>query len=199
MREVEVKGVVTDVAAVRTRAEKAGAELVFAGRMEDRRYDMPDGLLASQDRVLRLRIYRHVDGHRATLDFKGPASVDRGYKIREEFSTMADDPDALSAILRRLGYVVSREIDREIAQYRLAGAMIRFERYPRMDVLLEVEGSPEAIERAIAALGLKRSDFNSNRLLDFVERFEARTGLRAALSDRELTDGRDDGDDDLDR
>jgi predicted adenylyl cyclase CyaB len=186
VREVEVKGVVVDVAAVRARAEKAGAELVFSGRMEDRRYDTPDGRLAALDQVLRLRIYRHVDGHRATLDFKGPASVDRGYKIREEFSTTAGEPDAMANILRRLGYVVSREIDREIAQYQMAGAMIRFERYPRMDVLMEIEGSPDSIERAIAALGLKRSDFNGDRLLDFVERFESRTGQRAALADDDL-------------
>jgi adenylate cyclase class IV len=188
VREVELKGVVTDVATVRARAEKAGAALLFAGRMEDRRYDTPDGRLASLDQVLRLRIYRNIDGARATLDWKGPASVERGYKIREEFSTTAGEPDALAGILRRLGYVVTREIDREVAQYQLAGAVIRFERYPRMDVLLEVEGSPEAIERAIAAVGLRRADFNSDRLLDFVQRFEARTGERAALADSELSD-----------
>jgi adenylate cyclase class IV len=188
VREVEIKGVVADVASLRARAEKAGAELLFAGRMEDRRYDTPDGRLASDDQVLRVRVYRNIDGARAMLDWKGPASVERGYKIREEFSTTAGEPDALAAILRRLGYVVTREIDREIAQYNLAGAVIRFERYPRMDVLLEVEGSPDAIERAINALGLRRSDFNGDRLFDFVERFEARTGQRAALSDRELID-----------
>lgn len=193
VREVEVKGVVADVAAARARAEKAGAVLLFAGRMEDRRYDTPDGRLAAGDQVLRLRIYRNIDGARATLDWKGPASVDRGYKIREEYSTTAGQPDALAAVLRRLGYVVTREIDREIAQYRLAGAVIRFERYPRMDVLVEVEGSPEAIEKAIAAVGLARGDFTSDRLLDFVERFETRTGEHAALSDRELDDHDEDG------
>jgi adenylate cyclase class IV len=192
VREVEIKGVVADVAAARSRAEKAGAVLLFAGRMEDRRYDTSDGRLASEDQVLRLRVYRNIDGARATLDWKGPASVDRGYKIREEYSTTTGEPDALAAILRRLGYEVTREIDREIAQYSLAGAVMRFERYPRMDVLLEVEGSPEAIEKAIAAVGLKRADFNSDRLLDFVERFEARTGEHAALSDREL-EARDEG------
>jgi adenylate cyclase class IV len=192
VREVELKGVVADVAAARTRAEKAGAVLLFAGRMEDRRYDTPDGRLASEDQVLRLRIYRNIDGARATLDWKGPASVDRGYKIREEYSTTAGEPDALAGILKRLGYVVTREIDREIAQYSVAGAVIRFERYPRMDVLLEIEGPPEAIEKAIAAVGLKRADFTSDRLFDFVERFEARTGEHAALSDRELNDRDDD-------
>ena len=188
VREVEVKGVVPDEADARARAETAGAALLYAGRMEDRRYDTVDGRLASGDQILRLRTYHDAGGQRATLDWKGPASVERGYKIREEFSSTAGDPDGLAAILHRLGYVVTREIDRQIAQYRLAGAVLRFERYPRMDVLLEVEGAPDAIERAIAAAGLRRRDFNSDRLLDFVERFEARTGKRAALADSELGD-----------
>jgi hypothetical protein len=79
------------------------------------------------------------------------------------------------------------EIDREIAQYELGSAMIRFETYPRMDVLVEVEGTPEAIEQAIEALGMARGEFTSERLPTFVSRFEKRTGVRAAICDRELT------------
>lgn len=123
----------------------------------------------------------------AALDWKGPTDYAGGYKVREELSTDLVDPDALAAILERIGYVVTREIDREIAQYELAGAVVRFERYPRMDVLVEVEGAPEAIERAIVATGMSRDAFTSERLPAFVERYEARTGERAALCDRELS------------
>jgi hypothetical protein len=65
--------------------------------------------------------------------------------------------------------------------------MIRFERYPRMDDLVEVEGEPEDIERAIAVLGLPREGFNTDRLPDFVKRYEERTGERALISDADLT------------
>jgi len=78
-------------------------------------------------------------------------------------------------------------IDREIVQYDLQGTMIRFERYPRMDDLVEVEGEPEEIERAIAILGLPRAGFNTDRLPDFVMRFEQRTGERALISDADLS------------
>ena len=98
-----------------------------------------------------------------------------------------DDPVALARILELLGYVVTREIDRHIAQFEHAGATVRFERYPRMDTLVEVEGAPDAIERAIVALGVPRASFTTERLPDFVMKFEARTGERAALCDRELT------------
>jgi adenylate cyclase class IV len=192
MREVELKGVFTDDAAATTarRAlEGAGATLTFEGRLEDRRYDTPDRTLALRDYVLRLRVYR--DGarrvERSSLDFKGPTGYADGYKVREEQSLSTDDPDALARILELLGYVVTREIDRQIAQFEHAGAIVRFERYPRMDTLVEVEGAPEAIERAILALGVPRANFTSERLPDFVMRFEVRTGQRAALCDRELT------------
>lgn len=188
MREVELKGFAVSDAeaeAARGRLEVAGAEKVYEGRLEDRRYDMPDKTLALRDHVLRLRVYR---GERITtsLDFKGPTGYSDGFKVREELTVGTDDPIALARILEALGYVITREIDREIAQYSLAGAVVRFERYPRMDILIEVEGTPEAIEAAIEALGLPRERFTAERLPDFVLKFESRTGERAALCDREL-------------
>lgn len=190
MREVEVKAVIADEAAARGRVEAAGGVLTFAGQMQDRRYDTTDRWLATRDCVLRTRVYRGADGDRAELHWKGASSLDRGYKVREELSTAAADPAAVAAILERLGYMVTREIDRTVAQYALdgggGGAILRFERYPRMDTLLEIEGEPAAIERAVALAGLARGDFSGDRLTDFVVRFERRTGQRAALSDREL-------------
>jgi adenylate cyclase class IV len=187
VREVELKSVVPDADAARRAAERAGARLEFEGRLEDRRYDDAARSMLGRDHVLRVRVYRDAAGARASLDWKGPTEMERGYKVREELSTTADDGDALVAIVERLGYVVTREIDRDIAQYALLGATVRFERYPRMDVLVEVEGPEDAIERAIAALGLEREGFTGERLQRFVERFEARTGVRAALCDRELS------------
>ena len=61
----------------------------------------------------------------------------------------------------------------------------RFERFARMDTLLEVEGPEDAIEAAISASGLPRESFTPDRLYMFVQRFEARTGQRAAICDDE--------------
>ena len=182
MIEVELKSVVVDLARRRTAIEAAGAVLVFDGRLEDRRYDTGDRTLTALDHVLRVRTYRDAHGVRAELDFKGPTQRADGYKVREEIETPVTDPDALVAILDRLGYVVTIEIDREIFQYDLDGAMIRFEKYPRMDDLVEVEGPPDRIERAIDALGMPREGFVTDRLPDFARRFEARTGSLAAVS-----------------
>ncbi|HEX6575085.1 MAG TPA: class IV adenylate cyclase [Gemmatimonadaceae bacterium] len=183
MREVELKAVVNDVERRRALIEKAGAHLEFDGRLLDRRYGDPSGRLVLIDHVLRLRVYETDRDRHGYLDWKGPTQYDRGYKVREELSTRLADPDALAQILENLGYAVILEIDRHIWQYKLGKATIRFERYPRMDDLVEVEGSPESIEQGIAALEIDRTMFSADRLTDFVVRFEARTGEKAALSE----------------
>ena len=187
MREVELKSAVENPDAVIARLVAAGAERTFDGRLIDRRYDTPGRTLALRDDVLRLRQYVTDAGESAHLDFKGPTGYENGYKVREELSTGLTDAATLALMLERLGYLVTREIDREITQFVCAGATVRIERYPRMDTLIEIEGTPETIEAAIAVTELPRSGFSSARLPDFIQRFEARTSERAAICRRELT------------
>lgn len=186
MREVELKSVVDNIEACRARLERAGATLTYAGRLEDRRYDSAERRLAAADHVLRTRAYRGAGGVKAELGWKGPTNYEDGYKIREELGTPVADPDALAAILGSIGFIVTRAIDREIVQFELDGTVVRFEKYPRMDTLVEVEGTPEGIERTIEVLKLPRDGFTADRLPAFVRRFQERTGETAALCDSEL-------------
>jgi adenylate cyclase class IV len=186
MREVELKSVVEAPDAVVATLLAAGAEPAFAGRLFDRRYDTPDQTLAARDILLRVRTYANEGGSRTFLEFKGATGYSGAYKVREELGTGVADAEAMTGMLGRLGYVITREIDRGISQFVCRGATVRVERYPRMDVLLEIEGTPEAIEAAIAATGLPRQGFTAERLPDFVRRFESRTGARAAICEREL-------------
>ena len=186
MREVELKAVVDSMPARMANVERAGGRLVFRGRLEDCRYDTIDRQLRIRDDVLRLRVYRDEQSVRAELGWKGPTRYEEGYKVRDEYGARSPDADALRYILAHMGFIITREIDRDITQYELDGATVRFEHYPRMDDLVEVEGDPGAIERAIAAIGLPREAFTSDRLFDFVRRWQERTGESAALCDREL-------------
>lgn len=186
MREVELKAVVDDLALRRKRLEAAGAVLSFEGKIMDRRYDLPARDLSRRDEVLRVRRYENADGARAFLDWKGPTEIRDVYKVREEITTPLEDFESFARILGRLGFQLVGEIDRTIAQYQVGGATVRFETYPRMDVLVEVEGTPETIEAAIEVLGMQRGVFSAERLAAFVERFEERTGVRAAISDKEM-------------
>jgi predicted adenylyl cyclase CyaB len=186
MREIELKAVVDDLAERRRMIEAAGAALSFEGKISDRRFDFASRELSGRDEVLRTRRYQSTASTRTYLDWKGPTEMQGVYKVRDEITAPVEDFDSLERILEKLGLRLTWEIDREIAQYQLAGATIRFETYPRMDVLVEVEGEPGAIEAAIEALGLPRGTFTNERLPDFVNKFEHRTGVRAAISDREL-------------
>lgn len=186
MREVELKAVVDDVMIRRQFVELAGGKLQYEGSLEDLRYDTRDGELSERDEVLRVRVYGGVGSTHAFLDWKGKTSFEDGYKVREEISSQIGSAEPFKTILEKLGYVVVAEIGRWIAQYEIGGATVRFERYPRMDDLVEVEGEPVDIERAIEAIGIPRGEFNNDRLPHFVKAYERRTGKRAALSEREL-------------
>jgi adenylate cyclase class IV len=182
MREMELKSVVDDIDRRRALVEEGGGKLEFDGRLLDRRYGDQAGRLVLIDHVLRLRVYETSRGREGHLDWKGPTQYENGYKVREELSTTVGDPVSLAEILENLGYAVILEIDRHIWQYSLGLATVRFERYPSMDDLVEVEGPPDSIEKAIQVIGMDRSGFSADRLTDFVARFESRTGNNAVLS-----------------
>lgn len=192
--EIELKAVVPDPVALRARLATAGARLAFEGQLEDRRYDTPDGRLEARDEVLRLRTATPRPGcpgaARASLDWKGPTRREHGFKVREEHSTPVGDPAVVALVLARLELRVRREVDREVAEYVLGVGVgtvaLRIEHYPRMDVLVEIEGPPAAIERAILATGLPRAAFTDGRLADYRLAFERRTGRRAATARCEL-------------
>jgi predicted adenylyl cyclase CyaB len=182
-QELELKAVVPDPDGFRRRLRAAGAVPRFLGRMTDMRYDRA-GELTTRDEVLRVRTYHHPDGVETVLTWKGPTlRSDDGYKLRQEIelplARAAADPGRL---LVALGYRPVHAIERDVEVYRLGDATARLETYPRMDVLLEVEGAPAAIERAIAASGIARSEFSADPLSEFVRRFEEKSGRQAVLA-----------------
>lgn len=180
MIELELKAVVKDAAALRARLLAAGAVAGFAGLMEDRRFDRGTELLARGE-TLRTRRFLGPEGARALVTWKGPVSVDRGYKRRRELEVEVRG-DALDDLLEALGFRVMEAIDRFVEYFTVGGATVRIEWYPRMDVLVEIEGSPDEIERAVGLTGIPRSEFQPHPLPVFVARFEERGGQPAATS-----------------
>jgi adenylate cyclase class IV len=181
--ELEVKARVDHPDALRAALARAGATLEFRGDMIDRRFDHDD-TLTHRAEVLRLRVFQPDDGAApyGVLGWKGPPTQREHYRHRAEAEVRVTDPDAAVVILERLGFGVSMRIERRVEMYRLGGAVLRLEWYPEMDVLLEVEGAPGAIERAIAATGLDRERFVAESLPYFVAQYEARTGRAAVLA-----------------
>lgn len=182
MIELEVKAVVPDPAGLRQRLLAAGAVPGFRGLMTDRRFDREQTLRLG-DEVLRIRRFERDDGTgHAVVGWKGPVRIEGGYKRRVEHEMATADGVEAEALVGALGYAPVHAIDRRVEYYDFAGAVVRLEWYPRMDCLVEVEGTPEAIERATGATGIERDAFTAEALVAFVGRFEARTGGRAVLS-----------------
>ena len=179
--ELELKAVVPDPADLRERLAAAGAEPQFSGLMSDRRFDR-DGELLAKGQTLRVRTYHHPSGADVRLAWKGPVSrAPGGYKRREELEYQLIGGSRPERLLEALGYSPVHAIDRWVEYWTLDSAELRLETYPRMDRLLEVEGTPDAIETAIRATGLPRAAFSDEALDAFVKRY-AQGGGRPVLS-----------------
>lgn len=180
--EIEVKARVPDVKAFEAALLRAGATVEFSGEMTDHRFDRKKRL-AGRDEMLRLRVYRPETGPaRGELCWKGAVEKQGEYRHRSEVEFAVGDPWKALELLGRLGFTEAQRIERLVTVYRLGEATLRMERYPEMDVLVEVEGEPGGIERAIGATGLPREDFLPESLPYFVSRYEERTGRSARLA-----------------
>jgi adenylate cyclase class IV len=186
--ELELKAVVADPAALRQKLDEAGGVLRFHGMMRDRRLDKGSEL-TGRDQVLRVRLWADEDGSQplAEVAWKGPTSVSpAGYKHREELEFNLDDGFAALRVLEMLGYVVVEAIDRYVEVFELDGTVARIEWFPRMDVLVEIEGAPDGIEQVIALSGLPRESCLPDSLAAFSQRYSARTGRPAILAEASL-------------
>lgn len=183
--EIELKSVVPDVDALRQALDDAGAVLRFHGMMRDRRLDR-GGELSGRDEVLRVRTWIDEDGGYllAETAWKGKTTVNPdGYKQRQEIEFTVADGTAALRMLEALGYSVVEAIDRYVEVYELDGTVARMEWFPRMDTLVEIEGTPEGIEHLIARSGLDRAQCVADSLVSFSRRYEERTGTPGILAE----------------
>jgi len=185
--ELELKAVVADPARLRAALSRSGGTARFRGLLRDWRLDR-EGALLALDQVLRVRRWIPEGGReRAEIAWKGPTTVSPdGMKQREEIEFAVEDGAGAVKLFEALGYRLSQAIDRFVEVYDLAGAQVRLEWYPRMDVLVEIEGDVAGIESAIRALDIPRGQCLAEALPWFAQRFEERTGQRALLAEVEL-------------
>lgn len=172
--EIEVKIRVDDAASVARCIEAAGGTLATPRTFEDNRlFDLPDGALGRAGGLLRLR----RAGDRAVLTGKGPAASGAAarYKVRREEEAEVADPEAVASALEAAGLVVRWRYQKYRAAYRLGAAEIVVDEIPH-GTWIEIEGAPEAIEAAAAALGLADAPFDTSTYREIHERECARAG-----------------------
>lgn len=181
-REVEVKVRVDDAEGIARRIEAAGGTLHVPRTFEDNRlFDLPDGALARAGCLLRVR----TAGARSVLTGKGPAGAGPGdagtdprYKIRREEEADVPDAEAVAAALAAAGLVVRWRYQKYRREYALGGAAVVVDEIPH-GTWIEIEGTPEEIEAAAAALGVAGAAFDTATYREIHERECARAGRPA--------------------
>lgn len=152
--EQEVKLKFASLEAARQAVHTAGGRLVRSRRLQhDRFLDTPELGLSSKRLALRLR--REPD--RATITYKG---VPEGgpVKSREEIETTVADADALELLCARLGFSEQWRFEKHREDYALGDARVFVDDSP-VGVFVEIEATPDLIEKTAALLGKTPADY----------------------------------------
>jgi predicted adenylyl cyclase CyaB len=164
-QEIEAKFKVADFRAVRKRLTALGAVYLGTDLQTDAYYDTPGGQLLGEDKGLRIRQTRRIDGlstagdkpdTRPLLTFKGPADAHKHAKIRREIQTRVDSRQAIVDILDALGFKTTLTVQKKRASYRLGSCMVELDELPVIGRFIEIEApSPKQIEAIRAKLDIQ--------------------------------------------
>lgn len=121
---------------------------------QDTYYDDPAGGLEKRDQELRVRTVNGADGRRTVLTFKD-AAVDRASGSKPEHETRVEDPQAVHALLRGLGYVPVIAFEKQCRNYDFEAhgrqMLATLVRVPEIDgTFLEVETIVDEVDLAAA-------------------------------------------------
>jgi adenylate cyclase class 2 len=172
--EVEVKLRITNLADILKRLKTIGA--VSHGRVLERNalFDTPDSDFRRAGRLIRVRMEtpaaargQTAGRRRAVLTAKGPVSPTRQqksnhrarrYKERAESELPIQHPEKFVSNLLTLGLHPSFRYEKFRTSFRLPHLHLDLDETP-VGVILELEGQPQAIDRAAKALGFSPADY----------------------------------------
>lgn len=145
-QEIEVKFYVRDLKKIELRLLDLKAQLIQPRVHEiNFRYDLPDGSMRTNGRVLRLR-----QDTNAILTYKGPSEIVDGVFSRTELETTVGDFEITQRLLKALGYVQIMIYEKYRATYDLNGCHIMLDELPYGD-FVEVEGTDTSTIRMVSS------------------------------------------------
>lgn len=124
-------------------------------------------------KVLRLRRV----GDRAIVTYKGPVEGDHRHKVRVEHETEVADGDAAERILLALGYEPHWRYQKYRTEFILEQLHICLDETP-LGCFVELEGSPDEIDRAAEKLGFSVDDYVTASYRKLLELEAGRQGRR---------------------
>jgi adenylate cyclase class 2 len=144
-QETEAKFYVQDLGNIKGRLKGLGARLVQERVLETNvRFDLPDGSLRVQGRVLRLR--RDTE---AKYTYKGAGKNSQGVLSREEIEFSVGDFEKAKQFLEALGYQEIFIYEKYRATYEVDQTSIMLDELPYGN-FMEIEGETEATIRDLA-------------------------------------------------
>jgi len=148
-KEVEIKLRFESAAKAKACLEAHGATVLSDRELEDNvLFECPMNSLKSANKVLRLRKYRG----KAWLTLKAPVPGEHRHKVRREYETEIDQPEAVVYLLSELGLVPSYRYQKYRTLYDLDGLEACLDETP-LGTFVELEGLPERIDEAAARCG----------------------------------------------
>jgi adenylate cyclase class 2 len=185
MIEAELKARVRDPEAVMAGLDKRATARVEV--YQDTYYDLPDRSLTGGDRELRVRTVHGTDATYSVLTYK-EARVDEASRSKSEYETRIEDPGAVHAMLRGLGYVTAIAFEKRCRNYAFeAGSrsmLATLVRVPEIDgTFLEVEtqvdeGDLQAgladVRAVLAELGIGERDLTTEAYTEAVAAVRSR-------------------------
>ena len=129
-----------------------GAE--FEKEVFEVNYQHRGGEMDERGATLRLRKI----GDFTMLTYKEKVRNDNGAKQKIEFETHVSDVDAAENIIERLGYRLTAVYEKRRKYWRLGDVEVVLDELP-FGLYMEIEGTEEAIEKAVKKLGLKEIEY----------------------------------------
>jgi adenylate cyclase class 2 len=177
MQEIEAKFYVWDLKKIESRIQSLDARLIQPRVLETNiRFDLPDGGLCSEGRVLRLR--RDTE---SKFTYKDAGSHDQGVVNRTEIEFVVEDFDKARAFLEALGYQKLVQYDKYRTTYDLDQCHIMLDELPYGN-FVEIEGTEIGVIHNIAKK--LKLDLQTAIPAGYIDLFEnARQALELTFTD----------------
>jgi len=145
MQEIEAKFYVRGLERIKARLQELEALLIQPRVLEmNIRFDLPDGRLSSERRVLRLR-----QDTESRLTYKGGSTNEQGVLSRAEIEFIVEDFDKARAFLEALGYQSIFYYEKYRTTYDYKSCHIMLDEMPYGN-FVEIEGETLKSIRAVA-------------------------------------------------
>ena len=182
-REIEIKLPFDSPAAARESILQLSATEYLPRCFEDNIVlDLKTRSLENAHSVLRLR----RSGDEATLTLKSPVPGPALHKVRDEHEITVSDFDEALSILGALGFTPRWRYQKYRTVFRLGELVLCLDETP-LGCYVELEGPPEAIDRAAARLGFDPAHYVRESYAELWARETARRG--SPLTDMVLGPG----------